>query len=151
MAMLNLRHPGLTVVTRRVNVSTSAVRAVLAHPDVLGRAPLGDVGWLVIDAPLVRLDTGIETWHGRGRLYGRGPRLARYARVEIVLTAWSDEASELTLRPVCPYPLRWGARRLRRYFALAHLAGDHLARVLADAARATHPAQTAASTRPIAA
>jgi hypothetical protein len=68
-------------------------------------------------------------WHASARLYGHGLRLARYTTVEIEIAVWSDQACELQLRPLTRYLARWGTRRQRRYFALAHQAARELASV----------------------
>jgi hypothetical protein len=59
-----------------------------------------------------------------GALYTPGNR--RIAPVEVELSPWSDNVSELSLRPAVKRPHRWGARRTRTWFAFAHAAADQL-------------------------
>jgi hypothetical protein len=103
---------------------------VLDDPAVqagLADLALGERGRLTVSAPLRRTGGSHPTWHGRGRLHGRGPRIARSTPVELELRAWSATSVELRLRPTSRAPWRWGRRRARRYFDLAHLAADQLA------------------------
>lgn len=115
----------LVVVSRLIKVPTEDIDAALrAH----GTAPidLDGAGSLVLTAPLTWSER-TRSWGGRGRLQGRGLRLpTSFTRVEIEVSAWSDRASELSLRPVARSPHRWGLRRLRRYLDLAHRAADAL-------------------------
>jgi len=57
-------------------------------------------------------------------LYTNGNR--RIAPVEVELSPWSQDVSELSLRPAVRRPHRWGARRTRTWFAFAHAAADQL-------------------------
>jgi hypothetical protein len=59
-----------------------------------------------------------------GALYTNGNR--RIAPVEVELSPWSHDVSELSLRPAVKRPHRWGARRTRAWFAFAHAAADQL-------------------------
>lgn len=129
-------HADAAVVSRRIGVG--AVRLT----ELLEQQPLDDLhlesegvprGRLVLDGALEPTPLVRPTWAGAGRLYGRGPRIARYARVHVWISAWSDDAVELQIRPVCRYPFNWGRRRRRRYFELAHLAADHVWLLLARA------------------
>jgi hypothetical protein len=56
------------------------------------------------------------------------------ARVEIELSMWSNDSSELQLRPVARHPERWSGRRARRYFTRAHRGADATARLVAHRA-----------------
>ncbi|MGH9185410.1 MAG: hypothetical protein ACRD0U_06310 [Acidimicrobiales bacterium] len=131
-------------VARRVHVAPSSLVEFLSR-DALPRAgdrlPLGGAGMLRIDEGLAAAEPTV-TWRSTGRLYGRGPRLAVYARVELRLTAWSDQGCELRVCPIARHVARWGDRRQRRYFALAHQAADDVVRLLkAAAAQRTEPAR----------
>ncbi len=53
------------------------------------------------------------------------------ATVDIEVSMWSHGSTELQLRPVARHPERWSGRRMRRYFALAHLTADEAERLLA--------------------
>jgi hypothetical protein len=59
------------------------------------------------------------------------------ATVDIEVSMWSHDTTGLQLRPVARRPERWSSRRIRRYFALAHLAADETARLLAQRTRET--------------
>lgn len=129
----------LVVVTRLITVDMDRLGFALAGataPPMPPAIPLGDAGALVVTEPFRRVDGTRAAWRASGRLYGRGPRLARYTRVELEVSAWSDKASELVLRPVNRSPHHWGLRGLRRYTALAHLAADELERRLRHPLRA---------------
>ena len=125
------------VVSRRINRPLPAVQSVLFDPasfrpgDTYG---VGTDGALAIDAPF-RLITSVPapTWRANGRLFARGPRPV--ARIELEVSAWSTDASELTIRPVARHPERWRRRRLRRYFALAHQGADRGLEMLTRGAR----------------
>jgi hypothetical protein len=119
------------VVTRRIERSPSSVRRALDG----GGKSFGDdralalppAGLLRYEAPFAAGDApGRPSWQARARLYGRGPRLSRYSRVDVEITAWSGGACELHLRPVARRLATRGVRRQRRYFALAHQAADEL-------------------------
>jgi hypothetical protein len=66
----------------------------------------------------------------RGRLVGSGARLTRFARVDIEITSVCPHGLELRMLPRSLHIHRWGMRRQRRYFRLAHAAADHLQQVL---------------------
>jgi hypothetical protein len=66
-----------------------------------------------------------HSWRSRGLL--RDGDGGRVAPVEIELGAWSEDATELLLRPVARHPERWSGRRQRQYFRAAHAASDALA------------------------
>ena len=117
------------VVTRRVNQRAASLRNALLHMPLC-------VGSLSIDEPFAMSgDIAKPSWHARGRLYGRGLRIARYTRVEIEVHAWSQFASELRLRPVTRRVVNWGKHRQRRYFRTAHYVADDLVRSIDNAAR----------------
>jgi hypothetical protein len=89
--------------------------------------PLSVGGSLRLDAPFVNEIRGsVGGWRTRGRLVGRGLRLAHHARVEIVLAPWSDDVCELQLAPRSHRLHHWGERRRRRYWRLAHAAADEV-------------------------
>jgi hypothetical protein len=120
-------------VTRLLGSSFADVSAKLDDPHVqacVGDLTLGDRGRLTIDSPLRRTDWPHPAWQGRGRLRGRGLRAARFANVDIELSAWSHDSVQLWLGPAVRHPQQWGRRRMRRYLDLAHLAADRLHAVL---------------------
>lgn len=116
-----------TIFRRRDDVA--ACLADLVSSGALEQIQLGDAGWLRVDRALEPACAS-STMHVRARLHGRRPRLVRSIQVEISLAGWSDRAIELSLRPTARRPGQWGARRLNRYFRLAHLAADQLAATL---------------------
>jgi hypothetical protein len=122
------------VLQRRINRPPDAVSRIIANSAVFGpdcvvasdsdgelrldsafRSVPGSPGYLRADAQLV------------------GPR-RRIARVELEVSPWSGGATELVLRPSAKHPEWWSARRLRNYFARAHDAADHFARLLFESA-----------------
>jgi len=119
------------VVTRRIERSPSSVRRALA---ARGKFLENDAALPLMPHGILRYVDGFASsdgpgrfsWEARARLYGRGPRLFRYARVVLEITARSDWECELHLRPVARRLATWGVRRQRQYFALAHQAADEL-------------------------
>lgn len=126
--------PDSEAVHRRVNRTPSTLERLLADADRLPTGtsvPLGTGGTLRLDAPL-QSDRGghLQAWYARGRLVGRGLRLARFSRIDIEIWPWSAESMELRVTPRARHVHRWGTRRQRRSFWLAHAAADNLLRVL---------------------
>ena len=117
---------------RRVKQSYEEVRHMLSSPAVLGAGmtmPLDAEGILVMEAPFRPAPIGYEdALHAPAVLTSvRGRRIAM---VRLEITAWSSEATALTLRPISSRPERWGARRMEQYFSLGHLGADAIARIL---------------------
>jgi len=50
----------------------------------------------------------------------------RTVAAEFELAPWSDQVTELTIRPAVRAPHRWSARRRRRGYSAAHAAADAL-------------------------
>lgn len=125
------------VVQRRVNQPLADVQRGLA--DRRGLVPTGMLdlepdGFLCMPEPLrpVRPYSSrqpVPTWCGTARLLTSRHRLV--ATVELEVSMWSDDATSVTIRPVAQHPERWRAWRLRHYFALAHLAADAMAGLVA--------------------
>jgi hypothetical protein len=117
------------VVTRRVNVPTTLLRrAVYLVP-----FEVADLGFT---EPFTSIgDDKVPAWHATGRLYRPGGGWSRYTRVDVELTAWSADASELRIRAVSPRVHKWSARRQRNYFRLAHRTADVLVRSIDAAVR----------------
>jgi hypothetical protein len=76
-----------------------------------------------------------DEWHPLGRpelapartfgaLYNRSNR--RLCDIEVELSAWSYDVTELLVRPAVRSPYRWSGPRLSRWFAYAHTAADAL-------------------------
>ena len=120
------------VIARRINCPVAALARTLDTPGTLGRGTtidLDDGDTLVLDGSFRETWCWPRSeWRASGCLYQRRNRPV--TRVELSIAAWSRDASELALRPVARHPERWGRRRTRRYFALAHDAADGLTRRL---------------------
>ena len=125
------------VLERRINHPPPLVNAAVStgSPLVAGAdIPLSSAGSLAIDTPLRRtLGSYDLSYRADARLMT--PRKRLVAHIEIEVDPWSRSATRLQLRPAARHPERWSARRLRRYFVLAHQAADHTARELGSAAR----------------
>ena len=82
-----------------------------------------DVQPLALDHPvqLVASWPG-HSWRTYGRLVTASDR--RIARIEVEFSAWSADATELSLRPAANHPERWTGRYQCRYFEAAHRAAD---------------------------
>jgi hypothetical protein len=125
------------VIQRRI-----AIPLLDVHRGLADRAPLGSTklfelepgGFLHVDdafRPIAPFSVRqpLPTWWARARLLTERRRVA--AVVELELSMWSDDSSELQLRPIARHPERWSSRRMRSYFALAHEGADEIARRVA--------------------
>ena len=123
------------VVTRWVALPARTVERALrnvADGSFGEQVALGFGDELRLDGAFARSSDGeLPTWRVPGRLVWHGPKLARTAHVEIALTAWSDDAVEVSVRPAGRRVLAWGARRERRYFDTAHRAATRIAQAVA--------------------
>ena len=119
-------------VTRRIGAPAAAVARRLEGDVGLQALRLGSLGELRVDPHQIWADPSCAAtvWHASGRLIGAGPRLARFTRIDIEVRAASSRTAELRLVPRSQHIHRWSARRHRRYFRLAHAAGDHLKQLL---------------------
>ena len=123
------------VLQRRVNQPFGAVGRVVCDPWLLAggsQIALADDATLRLDEPF---GVGFPVFGVEGASWAapasiRSPRGRVLERVELELNMWDEHATELLLRPRAASPQRWSARRLRRYFRLAHLAADALTAVL---------------------
>jgi len=59
-----------------------------------------------------------------GALYG--PANRKLCAIEVELSPWSDDVTELSLRPAVRSPYGWSARKLAKWYSLAHCTADHL-------------------------
>ena len=149
--MIDLQWPAF-VLERRVNQPLMAVHAWLLMDGDLGSGThidLGDAGELCVDGPLrPTLSFYDVSWRADARLLNARKHLV--ARVELEVDGWCSDATRLQLRPCARHPERWGKRRLRRYFTLAHNAVDHTAHRLTEMAAAQEPehVRQVATTRP---
>jgi GNAT superfamily N-acetyltransferase len=125
------------VLERRVNRPSQAVARTLRDQATVAPAKgfaLGDHGTLLVDEvprssprPMV---PGQESWRTTARLLTRRGRLV--AHVDIEVGTWAPGSVFIQLRPLDRRAQRWGARRTRRYFALAHAGADRLERLLRE-------------------
>ena len=124
----------LNLVTRRADRTAASIDCLLATEataPVAARLLRASGGALRIEVPFSPSDALVPTWRATGRLYGSGPRLARFARVEIELSDYDASTYELQVRARCRHVWRWGRRRQRRYFDAAHRAADSIVAALA--------------------
>jgi hypothetical protein len=92
---------------------------------------LSGVGSMIFVSKFERQEIGdTAMWHALARLVGRGPRVCRYARIEVQLIPWSATATELRITPRSRCVHLWGVRRRRRYWLLAHRAASVLKEIL---------------------
>jgi GNAT superfamily N-acetyltransferase len=122
------------VLERRVNRPSDAVAKTLRDRSTVAPAsgfPLEDGGTLLVEetprsSPPAAV--GQESWRTTARLLtGRG-RLV--SRLDIEVSTWAPGSVIIQLRPLDRRPQRWGTRRTRRYFTLAHAGADRLERLL---------------------
>ena len=118
---------------RRVNQPFDYATKALADSTVLDAGltlRLDERGLFVLETPFRPARFPYEgALHAQAALTTRRGR--RIALVLIEVTAWSDDATTLALRPLSTRPDLWGARRMRHYFELGHLAADAIAHVVA--------------------
>lgn len=125
------------VLERRVNRPSDAVAKTLRDRSTVAPEKgfaLGDNGTLVVEETprsSPPFTVGQESWRTTARLLtGRG-RLV--SRLDIEVSTWAPGSVILQLRPLDRRPQRWGTRRTRRYFTLAHAGADRLERLLNEA------------------
>ena len=122
------------VLERWIDKPSHPVTDVLHDPSIVAPASgfaLGGGGTLLFDeAPepaVSRIVRRYESWHATARLLNRRGRTV--ARIDIEIGVGTPGVS-IQMRPHTRHPHRWGARRVRGYFALAHDAADEFERVL---------------------
>jgi GNAT superfamily N-acetyltransferase len=125
------------VLERRVNRPTEVVAKALRDRSTV--APDNgfslDEGTLLVDDPPRLSRSGVagrETWRTTGQLRTDRGRLV--SRLDIEVGEWAPNSVFIQMRPIGSSPQRWGSRRTRRYFALAHAGADRLERVLSEQA-----------------
>jgi len=134
------------VLQRRVNQPFGAVGRIVCDPWLLARGTrinLDGDAVLRLEEPF-GVTFPVFGWEGASWLAPATIRTSRGRRledVEIELNAWDEEATELVVRPRARAPYHWRARRVRRYFRLAHEAADALTRVLATDTPRLEPAE----------
>ena len=123
------------VLQRRINRPLGAVERVLCDPK---RLRAGTELALAGDRTVMTLDDafgvtfppfGLEgaSWLAHATVRTRRRRIAR---LDIEINEWDPGSTELVVRPRARRPWRWGRRRLREYFRVAHLTADALTQVL---------------------
>jgi hypothetical protein len=119
---------------RRINEPEEHVRKALSDPTLLlagMTTALGADGLFVLEAPFRPGAFPYEdALHAPAVLTSSRGRRVAIVRLEI--SAWSDDATALSLRPLAGRPDRWGARRIEQYFTLAHAAADTVMRSIRD-------------------
>jgi len=133
------------VLQRRINVPLGSVERLLCSPLVFrGGAELD----LHADRMSVRLDRpfgvtfppfGVDgaSWSASATV--RSARGRRLAALEVEINAWDPQSTEVVVRPQARHPYRWGGRRLRQYFRVAHLTADAVTQVIATHSNPTAP------------
>jgi hypothetical protein len=138
-----LNHPVLNeplggssfVLERRVNRPSHAVVKTLRDRSVVAPAngfELGEGTLVIEEMPRTSPKNlrGQESWRTTARLLTDRGRLV--SRLDIEVGAWAPGSVFIQLRPLDHSPHRWGTRRTRRYFALAHAGADRLERLLRE-------------------
>jgi len=133
------------VLQRRVNVPLTSVERLLCSPHLFrGGAEFN----LHADGMYVRLDRpfgvtfppfGVDgaSWSALATV--RSTRGRPLATLEIEINAWDPKSTEVVVRPQARHPYRWGGRRLRQYFRVAHLSADVVTRVINTHSSPAHP------------
>ena len=119
---------------RRLNQRDDYVRKALSDPVQLiagMTAALGEDGLFVLQAPFRPASFPYEeALHAPGVLTSNRGR--RIALVRLEISAWSDDATALSLRPLSSRPDHWSARHIEHYFTLGHAAADLVMRMIHD-------------------
>jgi GNAT superfamily N-acetyltransferase len=125
------------VLERRVNRPSQVVAKTLRDRSTVAPAKgfALEEGTLLVDDP-PRLShasvPGRQTWRTTGELRSDRGRLV--SRLDIEVGAWTPNSVFIQMRPIGCSPQRWGSRRTRRYFTLAHAGADRLERLLSEPA-----------------
>ena len=128
------------VLQRRINEPLAAVEQVVCDPTALRAGTIFDLG---ADGVVARLDApfgvtfppfGLDgaSWVAPASAVSRRGRIRM--RFVLEINAWDQNSTELLLRPLARHPYRWGGRRLRQYFRLAHSTADALTQLLGSRA-----------------
>jgi hypothetical protein len=122
------------VIERRINQPLTAIGFALSNRRELMKILARDEhGGLLLDGPLRPIPRARQpSWRATGKLISARGRPA--ARIEVHVELCNGEAGRLQVRPLARHPERWGRRRLRCYFGLAHLAADQAGRAIRETA-----------------
>jgi hypothetical protein len=133
------------VLQRRVNVPLASVERVLCDPYLIRGGADFD---LPADGLYVQLDRpfgvtfppfGLDGASWTALATVRSHRGRAVVQLEIEINPWDANSTEVVVRPRARRPHRWGGRRLRQYFRVAHLTADALTQFLSGAAQAPPP------------
>ena len=117
------------VLQRRVNEPLGAIERVLCDATLLGAGAthaLPDGARLELERPFgvafPPFGVDFASWSAPASVYtGRGRRAVKF---DIEINAWDATSTEVLVRPRARHPSRWGGRRMRRYFDVAHATAD---------------------------
>jgi hypothetical protein len=133
------------VLQRRINHPLSAVEHVLCDPHLLRAGAELDLGadgtYLELDGPFGVMFPpfgvdGASWWAPASVHTRRGRTLGRF---DLEINAWDPDSTELLVRPQARHPYRWGGRRLRDYFVVAHTTADRLSQLLNSGSATPRP------------
>ena len=130
---LNLTRPAF-VLERRISQPLITIGMALKNSRELMRTlARGEPGVLLLDGPLRAVPGSLHpSWRATGQLISTRGRPV--ARIEVHVELSDGETGRLQLRPLAGHPERWGRRRLRSYFGLAHLAADQTIQAMRETA-----------------
>jgi hypothetical protein len=122
------------VLERRINRPPSRIGIALTDGRELTRAlACAEQGVLMLDGPLRFVPHSLHpSWRATGQLVSHRGRAG--TRIAVRVELGDDNEGRLYLRPLAPHPERWGRRRLRAYFGLAHMAADQTVHEIRKAA-----------------
>jgi hypothetical protein len=124
------------VLERRINPSPTTIgRALSNGRELMNTLAHVEPAALLLDGPL-RFVPGSSSpsWRATGQLIS--PRGRPVARIEVHVDLFDGDIGRLQLRPLAAHPERWGTRRLRNYFGVAHVAADQTVQAIWDTAAA---------------
>ena len=117
---------------RRVNHPFDNVRRALKNPQTLEAGMtigMESAGLFTLPAPFREASYPYDNaLHAPGVLTSNHGH--RIALIRLEISAWSDNATALALRPLSTRPHHWHPRRMQHYFALGHLAADAVAHIV---------------------
>jgi hypothetical protein len=122
------------VLERPINQPPATIGIALSDGRELTQALARDEhGVLMLDGPLRFVSHSLHpSWRATGQLVSARGRPG--TRIALCVELGNGEAGRLYLRPLARHPERWGRRRLRAYFGLAHLAADQTVHAIRAAA-----------------
>jgi hypothetical protein len=133
------------VLQRRINVPISSVERLLCSPHLFrGGAEFeldADRMYLRLDRPfgVTFPPFGVDGASWSVSATARSGRGRRLAALEVEINVWDPTSTEVVVRPQARHPYRWGPRRLRQYFRVAHLTADVVTRLINTHSSSTQP------------